>query len=167
MSHAPSQARFETTLGTCGIAWSALGVIRVHLPGDPPIEGLPDLPAVPPPFVAAAVSGIRRLLAGEPVDLSAIAVDLAGQPPFTRRVLQATRAIPPGRIETYGALAALVGRPGAARAVGQAMARNPVPLLVPCHRVVGAWGCMVGFSAPGGTATKQRLLALESGAVKP
>jgi methylated-DNA-[protein]-cysteine S-methyltransferase len=86
-------------------------------------------------------------------------VDLDGLPPFQRKVLLAERRVPYGRTITYGALAAKVGRPRAARAVGQALAHNPVPLVVPCHRVIAAGGGLGGFG--GGLALKRRLLALE------
>jgi methylated-DNA-[protein]-cysteine S-methyltransferase len=160
------EARFETAQGVCGIAWSDAGVARVRLPGDPGLDDLPPLPDARPAWLADAVDGIRRLLSGEPADLAGVPVDLSTVPPFSRHVLDRARSIPPGRTETYGALAARVGRPGASRAVGQAMARNPVPLLVPCHRVVGAWGCLGGFSAAGGVVTKHRLLVLEARATK-
>jgi len=82
-------------------------------------------------------------------------------PPFRRQVLRAVAAIPYGETRTYGQIAAAIGRPGAARAVGQAVAANPMPLVIPCHRVVGAKGKLHGFSGPGGAVTKARLLALE------
>jgi methylated-DNA-[protein]-cysteine S-methyltransferase len=160
------EARFDTTLGVCGIGWSESGVARVWLPGDPGIDGLPVLPGDAPAWLAAAVDGIRRLLSGQPADLTGVPLDLATVPPFLRSVLIEARSIPAGVTETYGHLAGKVGRPGAARAVGQAMARNPVPLLVPCHRVVGASGAMCGFSAAGGVLTKRRLLDLEARASK-
>ena len=89
-----------------------------------------------------------------------VPVDLSGVPAFQRRVLQALRRVPYGRTITYGQLAARAGRPRAARAVGQAMAHNPVPLIVPCHRVVASGGGLGGFG--GGLALKRRLLALEA-----
>jgi methylated-DNA-[protein]-cysteine S-methyltransferase len=85
-------------------------------------------------------------------------IDLDDRTPFQRQVLEACRRIPPGEVVTYGQLAAQVGRPRAARAVGQAMAANPVPLVVPCHRVVAADGSLCGFSAAGGLEIKRRLL---------
>ncbi len=166
MTHldAPRSARFDSAFGPCGIAWSSSGVTRVQLPGDPGIDALPSVPADAPAFLPAAVAAIADALAGRPADLASVPLDLATLPPFTRRVLDAARRIPAGRTETYGSLAAQVRHPLAARAVGQAMARNPVPLLVPCHRVVAVSGALCGFSAPGGLATKRRLLALEAAA---
>ena len=82
---------------------------------------------------------------------------------FHRRVYDAARAIPPGKTLAYGEIAERIGAPGAARAVGQALGRNPFPIVVPCHRVLAAGGKIGGFSAHGGTATKRRMLAIEAG----
>jgi len=116
-------------------------------------------------IAARAEREIREYLAGRRRRFT-VPLDLSGLSPFHRRVLQATRRIPYGRTATYGDLARRVGRPRAARAVGQAMARNPVPLVVPCHRVVAAGGGLGGFGGglggfSGGLALKRRLLALE------
>ena len=105
---------------------------------------------------------VARHLAGAPQDFSGVRLDLAGTAPFARRVYDALRQVPPGAVVTYGELAGAVGSPGAARAVGGVMAHNPLPLLVPCHRVVAAGGRLGGFSAPGGVRTKSELLALEA-----
>jgi methylated-DNA-[protein]-cysteine S-methyltransferase len=112
--------------------------------------------------LAAIADALLRYAAGERVDLTTIPVDAAGCTDFQSRVLQRCRAIPYGRTSSYGELAAAVGHPQAARAVGGVMARNRVPLLIPCHRVVGAQGRLGGFSAPTGVALKQQLLALET-----
>ena len=101
------------------------------------------------------------LLRGEPRDLGAIDLDMSGIPEFPRRVYAVARAIPPGQTVTYGDVAARLGEPGAARAVGQALGRNPFAIIVPCHRVVAAGGRLGGFSANGGAATKRRILAIE------
>ena len=110
-------------------------------------------------FLHAVVNDLRRYFRGEQVDLSRVPVDLSGQPPFVRAALRAARRIPYGQVRTYGWLARAAGRQGAARAAGQAMSRNPVPLLVPCHRVIGAGGRLTGFG--GGLPLKRALLALE------
>jgi methylated-DNA-[protein]-cysteine S-methyltransferase len=171
------RCRFETELGTCGMAWSSVGILRVILPGDDRLNDLRGWPlislcsgghsAVGIPLVATqAIAGICSLLAGRPADLAAITIDLSGKTSFSQRVSMAARTIPAGRTTTYAGLAVLAGSPGSARAVGQVMARNPVPLLVPCHRVLGSNGALGGFSAAGGLDTKRRLLAIEAAAPK-
>jgi methylated-DNA-[protein]-cysteine S-methyltransferase len=153
---------FQTALGRCAIAWSARGVRAVALPGGHLRRRAPDaLAAPPPPAIDAVVAQLCALLRGEPTDLSAVPLDLAGIEPFPARVYAAARVIPYGATATYGALAARLGAPHDAREVGAALARNPFPLIVPCHRVTAAGGRLGGFSAPGGAATKRRLLALE------
>ena len=117
--------------------------------------------AMPSGAVAEAVEAITRLLAGERVDLSGVALDSAGIDDFDRRVYAVTRTIAAGRVLTYGEVAARVGVDATARAVGQSLGRNAMPIVVPCHRVVATGGGLGGFSAPGGTATKRRMLAIE------
>lgn len=124
-------------------------------------RGLASLDWRGAPVGGEAVEALRRHLRTGREDLSGIPVDLSGLPGFTRAVLAETRRIPPGATRAYGEVAAALGRPGSARAVGQALARNPVPLLVPCHRVVSRQGRLTGFSAPGGLERKRRLLELE------
>jgi methylated-DNA-[protein]-cysteine S-methyltransferase len=161
-------ALFDTALGRCGIAWSASGVVGVQLPELAGAERarllrrFPDaVEADPPPGVQRAVLGIVALLRGESPDLDSIALDMSAVPEFDRCVLEATRRIPRGATRTYGEIAAEIGDPGAARAVGQALGRNPFPVIVPCHRVLAAAGRPGGFSAHGGVATKMRMLAIE------
>jgi methylated-DNA-[protein]-cysteine S-methyltransferase len=123
----------------------------------------PDaMEGVPPAPIQAAIDATTALLAGEPRDLVGIVVELDHLPEFDRRVLDVTRAIPPGSTLTYGQVAARVGEPGAAQAVGKALGRNPIPVIVPCHRVLAAGGKLKGFSAPGGVLTKRRLLEIEN-----
>ena len=105
---------------------------------------------------------IRQYLTGRPARLSQIRFAPFGGSPFARRVLEACRRIPYGQTRSYAQLAAAAGSPGAARAVGRVMASNRVPLVIPCHRVVGSAGKLGGFSAPGGLETKRRLLDLEA-----
>ncbi|ADP84855.1 methylated-DNA--[protein]-cysteine S-methyltransferase [Pseudofrankia inefficax] len=176
-------ALFGTAVGCCGVAWRDEVIVGVALPARPDgadeIAGHaatraslaaehPDfVEGEPPPAVAAAIDGMIALLAGEPIDLADIRVDLDGMPDFHRRVYEVTRAIPPGSTLTYGEVAARLGMPGAAQAVGQALGRNPVPIIVPCHRVLAAGGALGGFSAPGGAATKQRILRIEGALPAP
>ncbi|MGH7011291.1 MAG: methylated-DNA--[protein]-cysteine S-methyltransferase, partial [Caulobacteraceae bacterium] len=166
----PGYAFFETAIGRCGIAWSGEGISATALPGDPPARLRRKLarrsPAAirsadPPPPVAAVIADIQALFAGEPRDLSTARLDLAGASDFHRRAWTAARAIPPGETATYGEIAARLGEKSAARAVGAAMAANPFPIIVPCHRVIAAGGAIGGFSAPGGVSTKARMLAIE------
>lgn len=108
-----------------------------------------------------AVDGIVALLRGEAIDLLAIELDMERVPPFHRRVYEVARTVPPGKTLSYGEIAARLGDPGVARAVGQALGRNPCPIIVPCHRVLAAGGKIGGFSANGGVTTKLRLLLIE------
>lgn len=107
------------------------------------------------------VERIRRYAAGEPVDFSDVPIDVSGMTPFARRVLECCRRIPYGSRLSYAALAERAGSPRAARAVGNCMAGNTVPLVVPCHRVVASGGRLGGYSSPQGIALKQRLLEME------
>jgi methylated-DNA-[protein]-cysteine S-methyltransferase len=157
-----SSIAFETPLGTCAIRWTDAGVASVRLPSRR-TAALPrfndSLPV--PDAVRAAIAGIVAVLDGAPADLRSVPLDERGIDPFRRAVYAATRTIAPGSVATYGDVARAIGRPDGARDVGAALASNPFPIVVPCHRVVGANGKLIGFSAPGGLATKQRMLELE------
>jgi len=157
---------FDTPIGRCAIAWNPRGVAGVWLPEGSDETLQPRLrrrftEAPPPPEITDAIASIVALLRGEAVDLSAIVLDLDAVPAFHRRVYAIARAIGPGSTRTYGEIAAELGEPESARAVGQALGRNRFPLVVPCHRVLAAGGRAGGFSAPGGTTTKLRLLEIE------
>ena len=160
---------FDTAVGTCAVAWGADGIVGTWLPGASPaatrravLRRHPGAEQSPPPdAVAAAIEGMTRLLAGDDVDLSSVVLDESELPQFQREVYTVARSLPRGVTMTYGEIAAKVGAPGAAQAVGQAMGHNPFPIVVPCHRVVAAGGGNGGFSAPGGVDTKLRLLAIE------
>jgi methylated-DNA-[protein]-cysteine S-methyltransferase len=162
-------AFFDTAIGRCGIAWGERGIVAVQLPerleGDSRARLMRRVPeaveAQPPAEVQQAIDGLVALLRGESSDLTSIELDMEGIPPFYRRVFEIARSIPPGRTLTYGAIAAQLGDPGAARAVGQALGHNPFVLVVPCHRVLAADGGLGGFSAAGGRMTKLRLLTIE------
>jgi methylated-DNA-[protein]-cysteine S-methyltransferase len=169
MANGAGFALFDTAVGRCGIAWTGKGIACTQLPeqGDARtrerlLRSCQEAPeAVPPPNVQRAIDGIVALLGGEKIDLAAIPLDMADVPSFERRVYEITRTIPPGGTLTYGDVAARLGAPGSARAVGQALGRNPWPILVPCHRVLAAGGKAGGFSGSGGVATKRRLLSIE------
>jgi methylated-DNA-[protein]-cysteine S-methyltransferase len=153
-----AQCRVNTPLGPMLLAATADGLAgawfdgQAHHPGDP---GLPDDPAHP--HLAAAARALAAHWAGRAATRPPL--DLHGTP-FQRAVWTALQAIPPGQTTSYGALAQRVGRPAAVRAVGAAVGRNPVSVLVPCHRVLGADGALTGYA--GGLARKQALLRLEA-----
>ena len=163
-------ALFETPIGLCGLAWGEHGLLGAQLPEAVPgaawarlrrrypdaIEASP-----PPPAVQRTIERINDLLAGGRDDLADVALDFSIVVPFNRRVYEIARAIPPGETSTYGQIAKAMGEPGAARAIGKALGDNPWPIVVPCHRVLGADGKPGGFSAPGGVETKSKLLTIE------
>jgi methylated-DNA-[protein]-cysteine S-methyltransferase len=161
---------FETTNGFCGIAWSDAGITRFQLPTKS-ADGAERImrrrtpgaePGMPTPMVGEAVAAVKRYFEGNETDFAHLELDLDGQDEFFKRVYVAARRIKWGQTTTYGTLAGeLGGGPETARDVGQAMARNPLPLIIPCHRVLAAGGKIGGFSAPGGAATKIRMLDLE------
>ena len=164
-----SFALFDTAIGTCGIVWSSEGIAAVQLPEDTPAATRERLRRRHPNAVEAEPSGqvretvddIVALLRGEPRDLAAATLDLRSVPDFHRQVYDAARRVRPGQTSTYGSIAAQLGDPTAARAVGQALGRNPIPIIVPCHRVLAANGRLGGFSATGGAETKRRMLVIE------
>jgi len=157
---------FDTAIGRCGLGWTRRGLDQVALPCADP-RGVeeklqrhaPDrtLAARPPAAVRQAVRRIRAHLSGRLDHLRDVAVDFSTCSPFARRVYRALKKVDPGEVITYSGLARKAGSAGAARAVGRAMATNPVPLVVPCHRVLTSDRKLGGFSAEGGTALKARL----------
>ena len=163
-------AFFETTIGLLGIAWSDRGVVGVQLPEASASatrarmrQRFPEATEARPSAVAkAAIDGIVTLLAGKPGDdLRAIEIDLRAVTQFDTAVYDVARSIAPGKTLSYGEIAERLGDPGAARAVGQALGANPIPIIIPCHRVLAAGNRAGGFSAPGGVTTKLRLLEIE------
>jgi methylated-DNA-[protein]-cysteine S-methyltransferase len=160
---------FDTAIGCCGLAWNGRGITHMQLPDRDrdgterqlrrrvPGEGA----AEPPAEIAPAIGALQRYFAGEAIDLSSITVDLGDRGSADLAIYAALRAVGWGETVTYGELARRAGLLHGAQAVGQAMAKNPVPVIVPCHRVLAAGGRIGGFSAPGGTSTKERLLGLE------
>ncbi len=160
---------FTTAIGECGVVWSGRGIAGVQLPeksarltrGRIARRFPAARETAPPPEIARTVGDIVAMLAGEPKDLGSIALDLDGIAEFDRRVYAVARTIPPGGTLAYGEIAAQLGDRQLAREVADALSRNPVPLIVPCHRVLAVGGKMGGFSAPGGVRTKLRLLSIE------
>jgi methylated-DNA-[protein]-cysteine S-methyltransferase len=167
---------FETAAGVAAIGWTKAGIASFRLPAPVAIETeravLRSLPsatrAEPPPEIAAVIDAAIRYFEGERVEFFEAPVALGGQPSFFVRVYHHVRALGWGQTTTYGAVACALGAgPDHARAVGQAMAANPVPLIIPCHRVMAAGGGVGGFSAPGGARSKAHMLALEGVALPP
>ena len=158
---------FDTALGQCAIAWRGAAVTGFMLPGRNAERSIRQKvtgaePGTPPAVIAAVIAQALRYFDGAEEDFTAVDLDLSGQDKFRRQVYDALRRVGWGATTTYGALAREVGGgPETARDVGQAMANNPVPLIIPCHRVLAAGNKLGGFSAPGGTASKERMLALE------
>ena len=143
-----SYALFDTAIGPCALVWGEAGLRGTFLP-EPDrertrarvIRKFPGaVEAEPSAEAAGAIEGMTALLRGEPADLTGLRLDTAGMDPFHLRAAAVARAIPPGRTMTYGQIATQLGEPHAAQAVGQAMGKNPFPIIVPCHRVVAAGG---------------------------
>jgi methylated-DNA-[protein]-cysteine S-methyltransferase len=166
-------ALFDTAIGVCGIEWGARGINGVQLPMGSRDKTLARIrqrhgdiaETEPTAVVKAAIDRIVDLLAGKPDDLRDIALDLEGVPEFNRGVYDIARTIPPGKTMTYGDIAKKLGGVELSRDVGQALGRNPCPIVVPCHRVLAAGNKPGGFSARGGVSTKLKMLAIEGAAV--
>jgi methylated-DNA-[protein]-cysteine S-methyltransferase len=164
---------FDTAIGICGIAWGERGIVAVQLPERNQLATRTRLlrryadagEMSPPPEVQRTIDAVIALLRGERTDLSAVAIDLDRAEPFERQVYEIARTIAPGTTSTYGEIATQLGDRALARDVGTALGRSPVPLIVPCHRVLAAGGKVGGFSANGGITTKLRLLSIEGARV--
>lgn len=155
-------AGFDTALGPCGIAWGKSGLHGVQIGGGSVTARWPGLEeAVPPPHVAATIAQVVAHLNGQRPDYGDVTFDFSQVSAWEASVLRAAFAIPYGETRTYGALARTLGDPVAAQAVGQALGRNPWPIVIPCHRITASNGKTGGFSAPGGAATKLKLLEIE------
>lgn len=169
MTSNPAFALFDTAIGSCAVIWSGRGIFGVQLPEKDAqatrervrkrFAGARE--SEPPESVKRAIAGMTALLRGEASDLGGVSLDLDGLSDFNRKVYTVARLIPPGATLTYGEVAERLGDKSLARAVGQALGENPIPLIIPCHRVLAAGGRTGGFSAPGGTVTKLRLLTIE------
>jgi len=168
---------FDTALGLVGIAYTERAVVAVQLPEASPEQTkrrfARRLPEATEADLAKHAVGqdaamrIQALLAGEAVELDPIPVDVSDSSEFNQQVFAVVRMIGRGETLTYGEVARRVGEPGGAQAVGRAMGANPIPVIIPCHRVVGADGKLVGFSANGGVETKRRMLLAEESPVVP
>lgn len=160
---------FDTDLGACGVAWSDQGLTRFQLPEvdrsatEKRLETVATScgSEVPPQSIEQVIADVQRYMAGDRVDFTSIALDLAGVAPFYCQVYAAAQRVGWGETVTYGELARQAGAPGAARGVGQALSRNPIAVIIPCHRILASGNKVGGFSAFGGTVSKERLLGLE------
>jgi methylated-DNA-[protein]-cysteine S-methyltransferase len=166
-------AIFDTAIGACGVVWGPRGISGIQLPMGSEEKTRSRVrqrhgdisEASPPEKVRHAIEGMVELLQGKPNDLNDVVLDLDGVSEFNRGVYQIARTIPPGKTMTYGDIAKRLGGVELSRDVGQALGRNPCPIVVPCHRVLAAGGKPGGFSANGGVATKLKMLAIEGAAV--
>jgi methylated-DNA-[protein]-cysteine S-methyltransferase len=164
---------FETEIGTGGIAWGDHGVLGIQLPEQDARNVRTRLrrrfagaaESEPTPEITPAIQDMNALLQGEPTDLGYVELDMRRVPEFDRQVYAIARGVPAGETISYGEIATRLGDRRLARDVGQALAHNPFPIVVPCHRVLAAGGKLGGFSARGGVATKQRLLEIERASV--
>jgi methylated-DNA-[protein]-cysteine S-methyltransferase len=169
LSESQAHHLFDTAIGPCGIAWGEGAVTRLQLPEANRrateqrlrATGAHSFPGVPPPDIERIIANIQLYLAGQKIDFSTVALDLTGASPFHQMIYHAARAVPWGQTTTYGELAHQIGAPESARAVGQALGRNPIPIIIPCHRILAKGDKLRGFSAYGGIAAKERLLVLE------
>jgi methylated-DNA-[protein]-cysteine S-methyltransferase len=164
---------FDTPIGRCAIVWGEFGILGVFLPEPDDARTQKRLTrrfpgaieALPSAGIQTAITQMTALLSGESLDLADVPLDMERIEPFRREVYAIARKIPPGETLTYGAIAERLGDKALARDVGEAMGKNPFPIVVPCHRVVAANGKLGGFSAPGGSNTKLKMLAIEGAAV--
>jgi methylated-DNA-[protein]-cysteine S-methyltransferase len=170
---AASAASFPTAIGNMALAWRGEKIVGVFLPENSKGELLESLrrrlgqeslvfSPSPPAFAGRLAAQIRAHLRGEAQEFDFAHIDMPGAGPFMREVYKHTRGIPSGTVLTYAQVAKEAGSPKAFRAVGQAMARNPLPIVIPCHRVVGSSRGAGGFSAHGGLQTKEQILRIES-----
>ncbi|MFO0554226.1 MAG: methylated-DNA--[protein]-cysteine S-methyltransferase [Polyangiaceae bacterium] len=171
---------FDTPLGAFAFAWSDAGLVALALPSQTPATverqlfrivhtralgeeetKAPVAGLAPPAWALALVEDLKLHVAGTARDFASTPLDLRNLTEFRVRVYEAARKVHAGSTVSYADLARAAASPGSARAVGRAMATNPFPIVVPCHRIVAANGALHGFSAPGGLRTKARLLEIE------
>jgi methylated-DNA-[protein]-cysteine S-methyltransferase len=163
---------FDTPIGTCSLVWRDDTIVGLRLPEASPAATRGRIKRrwtgaeeqAPPPAMQAVIDRVLKLLAGQRVDLSDVPLDFGDAPDFHKQAYQIARSVPPGQTITYGEIARRLGAPQESREVGQAMGKNPIAIIMPCHRVLGADGKMGGFSATGGVAIKRRILEIEGAA---
>ncbi len=159
---------FDTALGPMAVGWTDIGISRVLLPGDAASQmherlgaaGGIEAPAGQPELVSRIVAYAE----GARDDFADVVLDLDGVPTANRRIYEHIRSLGWGETTTYGAIARWLGDVALSRAVGAAMGANPIPLIVPCHRVLAADGRTGGFSSPRGVRAKMEMLAHEKAA---
>ena len=159
-------AIFSTSFGWCGIIYGNNGIKKVYLPGikkeilkNTILTANKDI-TENITKIEALMNDICKYFDGKKVQLD-FPVDLNTITEFQKKVYKKTMQIPIGKVKTYKWITEAVGIPGGARAVGNALSKNPIPLILPCHRVVGCNGNIGGFSGPGGTSQKKKMLQLE------
>lgn len=161
---------FQTSMGICGISWNAYGIASFHLPEASGVQiekllkkisGNVHASSSLPLWIKEIIRKVKAHLRGNPQDFSDAPLHLNGVAEFRRSVYKAAQKIPSGKVMTYAELAKTIGRPRAARAVGTALAKNPIPLIIPCHRIISSSGKLGGFSASGGLGMKAAILACE------
>ncbi len=160
---------FETLLGPACVAAGSQGIKYLLLPGWPAGKMAAEIESIfedarpgkaMPALVRDAVELVQEYFKGN-MPRKSVALDLSGLTDFQRRVLKAAMGIKPGETRSYSWVAEKAGRAKSCRAAAQALAMNPVPLFIPCHRVVGKDGSLTGFSSPGGLGLKRFMLELE------
>lgn len=162
---------FETSIGPCGLIWSKTEIVGLALPEqnkkilkerlnqrESQLASFEEAPL----WVKKIIARLQKHLEGKSQDFSKVPVGFPSKTEFQKKVYQVVRKIPPGQVLTYKEVGLQLGKPGASRAIGSAMGKNPIPLIIPCHRVVGSAGKPGGFTAHGGLTTKTKLLKLES-----
>ncbi len=161
---------FSTALGTCGVSWDAQGITSFLLPEAPGksvetrlkrMTGSKGASSIPPSWIKELIEKVKAHLKGEAKEFSNLPLHFVETSEFMLSVYRAAQKIRPGEVATYGEMAISIGKPNATRAVGTALGKNPIPLIVPCHRVITSLGKLGGYSAPGGVETKAALLELE------
>jgi len=158
---------FPTSIGWCGVLTAQRGLLRLYVGYAKRSQLLKHIAGgvgsrmKKVPATGMVIDKIKRYCSGENVSFAGCTMDWSSLSPFRQKVLMAALKIPYGSVETYGSLARKIGCPRGSRAVGNALAKNPFPLLIPCHRIIRGDGKPGGFSAGGGVALKNTLLQLE------
>lgn len=149
---------YDTLSGMGGVGATDSGISKLWLPGDPsqlPVEAFPS------ELTDRAAQLLHNYFTGAEQSFDQIPLDISGLTLFQQHILTIVRSIPYGTVVSYGEIACIAGNNNGARAIGGALASNPIPIIIPCHRVVSSSGMLTGFTAPGGIRTKRALLEME------